>query len=55
MTEVNEFISENTSWFNKMIRNYPEIKNTKEFKKENSTHSENITFKVNKLNLVIIT
>jgi hypothetical protein len=55
MTEVNEFMRENTSWFNKLIRNYPEIKNTIEFKKENSIHSENTTFKVNKLNLVIIT
>ena len=54
MTEVNEFMRENTSWFNKLIRNYPEIKNTIEFKKENSIHSENTTFKVNKLNLVII-
>jgi len=55
MTEVNEFIRENISWFNKLIRNYPKIKNTKEFKKGHFTHSENITFKVNKLNLVIIT
>jgi hypothetical protein len=55
MAGINEFIRENTSWFNKLIRNYPKIKNTKEFKKGHSTHSENITFKVNKLNLVIIT
>lgn len=55
MTEVNEFVRKNTSWLNKFIRNYPKIRNTKEFKKGYSIHSESITFKVNKLNLVIIT
>jgi hypothetical protein len=55
MAGINEFIRENTSWFNKLIRNYSKIKNTKEIKKGYSNHSENITFKVNKLNLIIIT
>ena len=44
MTEVNEFMRENTSWFNKLIRNYPEIKNTpsvtKKNKVETRTHSK---------------
>lgn len=55
MTEINEFIRKKTSWFNRFTSNYPKIKNTNEFNKGDFINSENITFEINKLNLIVVT
>ncbi len=55
MTEINEFMRGKTSWFNKFINNFPIIKNTNEFKKVDSIYPLEDTFKIYKLNFVIIT
>jgi hypothetical protein len=55
MTEINEFMRGKTSWFNKFINNFPIIKNTNEFKKVDSIYPLEHTFKIYKLNFVIIT
>ena len=54
MNEVKEFIRENSPWFNKIFRNYPEIKNTNEFQKGEYLNISHETFKINKLNIIIV-
>jgi hypothetical protein len=54
MNKVKELIRENSPWFNKTFRNYPEIKNTNEFQKVEYLKISQETFKINKLNIIIV-